>query len=174
MHRFQRKARESNPHLRAENRLSRAARLTVSGYLPSPLGEVVAMTRRRVELLARASSGRRSRTFVACFKGRKPTISRSPKSRGALGRLTAPTCSGRGGSRTLKACARPFSRRLPSPQLARPSMPLCSGPGGARILVCGSSGRRYSISATDPTMKGEVSRACVRAVLPEAHSLHIG
>lgn len=30
----QRKARESNPHLRWENRLSRAARPTVSGYLP--------------------------------------------------------------------------------------------------------------------------------------------
>ena len=30
-----RKARESNPHLRWENRLSRAARPTVSGYLPS-------------------------------------------------------------------------------------------------------------------------------------------
>ena len=29
-----RKARESNPHLRWENRLSRAARPTVSGYLP--------------------------------------------------------------------------------------------------------------------------------------------
>ena len=31
---FERKARESNPHLRWENRLSRAARPTVSGYLP--------------------------------------------------------------------------------------------------------------------------------------------
>jgi hypothetical protein len=31
----ERKARESNPHLRWENRLSRAARPTVSGYLPS-------------------------------------------------------------------------------------------------------------------------------------------
>ena len=30
----ERKARESNPHLRWENRLSRAARPTVSGYLP--------------------------------------------------------------------------------------------------------------------------------------------
>jgi hypothetical protein len=32
---IERKARESNPHLRWENRLSRAARPTVSGYLPS-------------------------------------------------------------------------------------------------------------------------------------------
>src|SRR5580693_2849589 len=32
---MERKARESNPHLRWENRISRAARPTVSGYLPS-------------------------------------------------------------------------------------------------------------------------------------------
>ena len=31
----ERKARESNPHLRWENRISRAARQAVSGYLPS-------------------------------------------------------------------------------------------------------------------------------------------
>src|SRR5262249_61000545 len=42
--RARRKARESNPHLREENRRSRAARPTVSGYLPK------AMDRRRVEL----------------------------------------------------------------------------------------------------------------------------
>ena len=30
----QRKVRESNPHLASENRVSTAARLTVSGYLP--------------------------------------------------------------------------------------------------------------------------------------------
>jgi hypothetical protein len=28
-----------------------------------------------------------------------------------------------------------------------------SGPGGARILVCGFSGRRYTVSATGPTKK---------------------
>jgi hypothetical protein len=38
----ERKARESNPHLRSENRLSRAARPTVSGYLPSVDREGVA------------------------------------------------------------------------------------------------------------------------------------
>jgi hypothetical protein len=32
---IERKARESNPHLRWENRVSRAARPTISGYLPS-------------------------------------------------------------------------------------------------------------------------------------------
>jgi hypothetical protein len=61
------------------------------------------------------SSGRRSRTFIFCFKGRRPTVSRSPKvpcaSRTRLASLegwnlcysTKGTRSGRRGSRTLKA-----------------------------------------------------------------------
>ena len=64
-----------------------------------------------------ASSGRRIRTFTACFKGKRPTISRSPRvpcgSRPRLARLEAGSLcrsakstwllSGRRGSRTLKA-----------------------------------------------------------------------
>ncbi len=35
-----------------------------------------------------------------------------------------------------------------------------SGPGGARTLVCGFSGRRYTISATSPTKKPGVTGTC--------------
>jgi hypothetical protein len=72
-------------------------------------------------------SGRRTRTSITCSRGKRPTVSRSPRvscgSRTRLSRLgtrclpTRPRTlvSGRRGSRTLKACARPLSRQVPSP-----------------------------------------------------------
>ena len=81
------------------------------------------------------SSGRRSRTFTACFKGRKPAISRSPKvpcgSRTHLSGLEGRhLCRSAKGTSAFSNClrqaegegvepsrliARPRSKRLPSP-----------------------------------------------------------
>jgi hypothetical protein len=40
-----------------------------------------------------------------------------------------------------------------------------SGPGGARTLVCGFSGRRYTVSATSPTKKPGVTCTCDTGLL---------
>src|SRR5262249_32729741 len=76
----ERKARESNPHLRWENRISRAARPTLSGYLPSvdPPGiepgfpvcrtGVVPLDHEPIS----CSGARGNRTLISGVRGRRP------------------------------------------------------------------------------------------------------
>ena len=110
-----------------------------------------------------------SRTSVRTA-GLEPAISCTPSRRDTQASLRS-DLSSPCGSRTrlfgLKGrCPQPIDERAASARgLCAAEAPVCahadrSGPGGARTLVCGFSGRRYTVSATSPT-KNPVSRALV-------------
>ena len=108
-----------------------------------------------------ASSGRRNRTFISCFKGRRPTVSRSPRvlceSRTRLARLEAWSLCRSAKSTLLSAegervelsrlIARPLSKRLPSPI----GLPFRSSSCGGRNRTCDEAiNSRPPVPAQDP------------------------
>jgi hypothetical protein len=90
-------------------------------------------TRRDIQasLRSAASSSCGSRTRLSALKGQYPPTDRRTSHHG-------------------RAPSTQWTQRV-SAHLSR------SGSGGARIRVCGSSGRRYTISATDPNEKSLMS-----------------